>query len=134
MALDTVIGAVATILSNVTGIRAVYQEPPNEPDAAVYPFAVVYINSGELTPMGASLVRGIHNLYVEIHQSRTVVPAALTAVQVWPERLFAALAGDTTLAQAQAMVAWPVLYQAGPIEYGNYVHYGIRFTVPVKVH
>lgn len=134
MSLETVIGKIATVLTGVSGIQAVYQQPPINPDESVFPFAIVYINSGELRPMGATLVRGIHNLYVEIHQARTVVPAALTAVQVWPERLFAALVADSTLAASSAMVVWPVLYQAGPIEYANYVHYGIRFTVPVKVH
>lgn len=134
MALETVIGNLETIVESVTGIQAVYQRPPANPDESVFPYAIVYLSTGQLTPMGATLARGIHNLIVEIHQSRTLVPAALTAVQVWPERITAALIADTTLAGSSSMIAWPVLYQAGPIDYGNYVHYGIRFTVPVKVH
>lgn len=134
MSLETVISSLVTVLDNVTGIQAAYQQPPANPDESVFPFALVYIGTGEIEISASGLLRGWHNLIVEIHQSRTLVPAALTAVQVWPERIAAALAADATLNAAGGMIAGRVAYQAGPMEYGNYTHYTVRFTVPIKVH
>lgn len=133
--METLINLLVNIFQGITGIVAAYDEPPTAPVApATFPFAIVYINQGEMSAMSGGLDRSIHHIYAEIHQSSEVIPQALSAVQVWPERVFAALKDDTTLATANAMVHWPLLYQAGPIEYGNFRHYGIRFTIALKVH
>jgi hypothetical protein len=126
--------ALQTIFDNLTGIQAAYLDAPTNPSESVFPFALVYLANGTLTPMGATLDKQVHVVHAEIHQAKTVVSAAMSAVHIWPDRVIAALIADTTLATAGATIAFPVAYVAGPMEYANYVHYGMRFILSVKLH
>jgi hypothetical protein len=126
--------AVMTILSGIAGITNVYAAPPINVSPEMFPFFIGYPFEGEMTAVSHGFTKGLHKMVAELHQSSKVVPQALVAVEVWPERMLAALAADTTLAALNTHVVWPLVYKAGPLEYGKNVHYGMRFEITLKVH
>ena len=126
--------AVIEILGNMAGITDAYGKPPISVGVNMFPFVIGYPFEGELQPMSSGWNKGLHTMVAEVHQSSKVVPDALVAVEVWPERVLEALVADTTLAALNTSVVWPLVYKAGPLEYGKSVHYGVRFEITLKIH
>lgn len=132
MSLTTAITNINTILSGITGIRRVYADPPES--ISEFPAAMTYIKSGELTVVSAGLARNMHSLSVDIYHARQVLPQAVNESKVWPGLVLAALAADQTLGGAVTHIVWPVRYTAGALRYGGqFVHYGVRFEIVVKL-
>ncbi len=126
MSLDTVIDNLRTHVGHLAGLARVYEDPPEAmsefPGAIVYPFRGNY----EFNAAGG---RSFHTVIVEIHHSRQVLPQAVDAAKVWPDRMYAELKTATDL-----HIVWPFNYTAAPLQYGSEVHYGVRFEVQVKVN
>jgi len=126
MSLDTVIDTLRTHVAHLTGLTRVYDDPPES--MSEFPCAIVYPYRGNYEA-NASGGRSFHTLIVEIHQSRQVLPQAMDAAKVWPDRLFAELKAATDL-----HIVWPFNYTAAGLQYATEVHYGVRFEVQVKVN
>jgi hypothetical protein len=126
MTLNTAIDTLRGYVSGLTGMRRVYDDPPEA--MSEYPCAIVYVLRGNYEANAAG-GRSYHTLITEIHHTRQVLPEAMDAAKVWPDRMFAALKGVTDLD-----IIWPMAYQAGGLQYGSEQHYGVRFEVQVKVN
>ena len=126
MSLDTTIDTLRAHVANLTGIARVYEDPPES--LSEYPCAIVYVLRGTYEANAAG-GRSFHTLVVEVHHSRQVLPEAMDAAKVWPDRMFAELKAATDL-----HIVWPFAYLAGGLQYGNETHYGVRFEIQAKVN
>jgi hypothetical protein len=126
MTLSTVISTVRTHVAALTGIARVYDDPPES--LSEYPCAIVYGFRGNYEANAAG-GRSFHTVVVEIHHTRQVLPEAMDAAKVWPDRVYAELKAATDL-----HIVWPMPYQLGGLQYGNETHYGARFELQCKVN
>lgn len=131
MSLLNALKNLATLLAGMDDITDVSASPPFS--ISDFPYGLVYVDDGEMAAISQGLSRGLHNLAFELHVSRSVTPDAVLSASVWPERVFAIIQTDTTLGGAISHVVWPMHYEASPIAYGNEIHYGIKFTIKVKI-
>lgn len=126
MALETVIDLVRAHVENLDGLERVYDDPPES--LSEYPCAIVYVLRGNYEANAAG-GRSFHTVVTEIHHSRQVLPEAMDAAKVWPDRMFAELKAATDL-----HIIWPMPYLAGGLQYGSETHYGVRFELQCKVN
>jgi len=131
MSLDAAIDGLRAAVEGMTGLVRVYTDPPESLNE--FPCAFVVADSGEMTDTSAGGY-SLHTLVVEIFHSRTVLAQAVDGAKVWPDRMFAALRADQRLGGAVSHVRWPVTYKAGALGYNGGTHYGMRFSVTVKVN
>lgn len=127
MSLDATIDKLRAHTAALTGMARVYTDPPDSMQE--FPCAIVFANRGtyELNAAGG---RAYHNVVVEIHHSRQVLPQAVDEAKVWPDRMYARLAAATDLD-----INGPIAYRAGAMTYGSAdPHYGVRFEVSCKVN
>lgn len=127
MTVASVVAAVVDHVDNMAGLKRVYSAPPDSLNQ--FPCAVVYARSAQ---MGERLGKGICDnsiitVVVEVHHSRQILPAAVTASLVWPDLLFAELMASNTLD-----VMYPLTWTAGLLKYAAEDHYGIRFEIQVR--
>ncbi len=130
MSLDAAIGGVRTAVAGMAGLTRVYDDPPAS--LSEFPCAFVVAASGEMSDTGAGGI-AFHTIAVEIYQAPNITAQAVDGAKVWPDRVFAALRTDPTLAGTITHIRWPITYQALGLTYNNVVHYGMRFNVTVKV-
>jgi hypothetical protein len=126
MSLDTVIDTMRAHVANLSGLARVYDDPPES--LSEYPCAIVYALRGNYEANAAG-GRSFHTLVIEIHHSRQVLPDAMDAAKVWPDRMYAELKAATDV-----HIIWPMPYQLGGIAYANETHYGARFEIQCKVN
>ena len=126
MSLETIIDTLRTHVENLTGLERVYDDPPEAMNE--FPCAIVYAFRGTYEPNAAG-GRSFHTLVTEIHQSRQVLPEAMDAAKVWPDRFYAELKGATDL-----HIVGPWTYIATGLQYATEMHYGVRFETQVKVN
>lgn len=126
MALTTCIDTLRGYVAGLSGMRRVYDDPPES--MSEYPCAIVYVLRGNYEANAAG-GRSYHTLIAEIHHAQQTLPQAVDTAKVWPDRMFAALKGVTDID-----IVWPMAYQAGGLQYSNETHYGVRFEVQVKVN
>ncbi|MBK8772594.1 MAG: hypothetical protein IPM06_19515 [Rhizobiales bacterium] len=126
MSLDATIDKIRVHVAGLTGLARVYSDPPDSMQE--FPCAIVIANRGayELSAAGG---RAFHVIVVEIHSARQVLPQAVDEAKVWPDRMYTKLAAATDLD-----INGQITYRAGGIQYGNDVHYAVRFEVPCKVN
>lgn len=120
--IDETVAALRTIGSDTLRIFEAAPESMSE-----FPAAIVYPWEGEMTPNPAG-GRSFHTLRIEVHQSRTLLPVAITAAEVWPDVVMGAIKAMT------AHIVWPIKYRCGPIEYAGEKHYGVVFEIQIKVN
>lgn len=126
MSLDAVIDAMRVHVGNLTGLKRVYDDPPESLNE--FPCANVYAGRGTMEANAAG-GRSFHTVIIDVYESRTVLAEAMDRAKVWPDRMFAELKGATDL-----HIVWPMNYRAAAIEYNAITHYGVRFEVQVKVN
>lgn len=120
--IDEILAALRTITTTTLRVFEAAPESMSE-----FPCAIVYPWEGEMTPNPAG-GRSLHTLRVEVHQSRTLLPVAITAAEVWPDLVMGAIKTMTS------HIVWPLRYRCGPIEYAGEKHYGVVFEIQVKVN
>lgn len=129
MTLDALIDTVRTHVAALPGLARTYDDPPESMQE--FPCAIVYAARGEYE-FGA-VGRSFHTVIVEIHHNRQVLPEAMDAAKVWPDRLY------TELAAADDIYIYDRMrYVCGGLPYGRAggteeTHYGVRFEIPCKV-
>jgi hypothetical protein len=130
MALSDVIDQYVTAFGAMTGLVRCYADPPEA--MTEFPCAIVYASSGEMA-VGGHGAQSIHMINLEIHHSRQILPEAVDAAKVWPDRVLSALYNGGTFGGYVAAVVWPVTYDALALGYNTETHYGMRFRIPTKV-
>lgn len=137
MSLDTAIDGLRTALSAMTGLKRTYDDPPES--ISDFPSLIVYSKSGTML-YTASGGYSLHALVAEVYLSRQVLPEAIDAAKVWPDRVYAILKADQTLGGAVSHVVWDtqtglgLRYQMLPLQYNQNLHFGVRFEITVKVN
>ncbi len=126
MSLDAVIDTMRAHVAALSGLKRVYDDPPES--LSEFPCAMVYAARGTMEANAAG-GRSFHTLYIDVYESRTVLPEAMDRAKVWPDRMYQRLKAATDL-----HIVWPMSYRAAPIEYNSVTHYGVRFEVQVKVN
>lgn len=131
MSVQAAITNLNQLVAGLSGLVRVYSDPPES--ISEFPAALTYIGQGEMTATAAGGY-SLHTLIVEIYHARQVLAQAVNEAKVWPDRLYAALKADETLGGAVSHVVWPIRYQALPLPYNDLIHFGVRFTIQVKVN
>ncbi len=133
MALSDAIDQYVTAFAGMTGMQRVYSDPPEA--MTEFPCGIVYVQSGEMNVVAGRAIN-IHNIILEIHHSRQILPEAIDAAKVWPERvqyeLYTEMLADQ-FGSYVAAISWPVTYDALALGYGGETHYGLRFRIPTKI-
>lgn len=131
MSLDTAIDGLRTTLSAMAGLKRTYADPPESINE--FPALIVYVQRGEMH-FSAAGGHSLHTLIAEVYHARQVLPEAADAAKVWPDLAYAILKADQTLGGAVSHIVGPLTYQMLPLQYNALIHFGVRFTVTVKVN
>lgn len=137
MSLDAAISGLRTRLATMTGLKHVYPDPPESINE--WPSLIVYSKDGVMY-YTASGGYSLHTLVADVFLSRQFLPESVNAAKPWPDRAFAALKADQTLGGAVSHVVWDTAggvglrYQTMPMQYNQQLHFGVRFTITVKVN
>ena len=130
MTLDGAIDGLRTALATMTGLKRTYTDPPSAINE--FPALIVYPSLGEMS-YEARGDMAFHDIIVDIYHARQVLPEAVDAAKVWPDRVYAKLKEDQALGGAVAHVVWPINYRFIPMQYNDMLHFGCRFTIRCKV-
>jgi hypothetical protein len=133
MALTDVIDQYVTAFGAMTGLQKCYSDPPEA--MTEFPCAIVYVTSGEMS-VGSQGAVSFHMVNLEIHHSRQILPDAVDAAKVWPERVLHAIhtnmVADRFGGEVSA-IRYPLTYDALALMYANETHYGMRFRIDTKI-
>jgi hypothetical protein len=128
--LQDAIDQVIAVLRDVSGIRKVPSDPPEQLTA--WPAAVVYVQSGAWK-MGAGYggKTGLHNIVIELHFDREVdlahtVEEALKFADRVPNDLLSAFL-DNLLPAVQTFE--DIVFEFGPLGWGGKSTLGYRWTI-----
>lgn len=137
MSLDAAITGLRTRLATMAGLKRVYVDPPES--ISDFPSLMVYSREG-IMYYTASGGYSLHTLVADIYHARQYLPETIDAAKVWPDLAFAALKADQRLGGAVSHVVWDTTggvglrYQMLPMQYNQNLHFGVRFTITVKVN
>ena len=112
---------------------------PDQPldNIGVFPFAVVYLERGQIMAEGAGQSRNISSVIVEFHLNRVLLASAVEAGTLYIEEFGDLLTNDPTLGgtcDAIPMGAGEnVTFELGRLEWNGVQTIGVRFHVPVKI-
>ena len=133
MALKDAVNDIVDELQTISGIRHVPDEPPENNDQ--FPFAVVYPLTGLYTQGPAQLMKGLHNVNIELHVARKDLPrdyaTVMDLIDTIPWELMKKLndAGYSNLA-----TLGPIEYTFGPLAWAGVETLGVTYTITgVKV-
>jgi len=131
--LGEVLEALGQVLGDMPGLVRWFDQPPE--NMSEFPCAMAWVREGEIGEVSAGLSRGLHTVYVDIFQARTVLPEAIEKANGWPYRVFRRLQDNATLNGTVAAIVWPMRHRAGPMTYanGDAPYDGVRCEVSVKV-
>ena len=130
MSLDSCIGAVATKLAGLTGIK----EAPAyaKDDMNMYPFAVVYPATGELALQSYNWGKAFHTLAIEIHFNPAVVKLALKQAYPFVEAVQDLFIADPQISNTVSTVQ-SLTYVFTDLVWSGQFSIGYRFLLTVKL-
>lgn len=131
MSLNAAIDGLRTTLATMTGLKRTYADPPESINE--FPSLIVYSQRGEMH-FSAAGGHSLHTLIADVYHARQVLPEAVDAAKVWPDLAYAILKDNETLGGAVSHVVGPLGYQTLPLQYNQNLHFGVRFTITVKVN
>lgn len=137
MTVEAAICGLNTCMKTIRRLN-VYDDPPESINQ--FPSAITYIGYGE-TQDGANGGFSLHTLIAEIYIAGQLLPQAVDEAKKWPDLVRTALkyGDDPTWGGTISHVVWPMRYKSGAMRYignagGEKLHYGIQFTIPVKIN
>ena len=133
MTIQTAIAHIQGLAEGLPGIRQAPDFPPEQMN--VFPFAVCYPAAGEFQAGPMGLMKGLHNLVVEIHVARKDLPRDVETALPFGEALAAAVMDDPTLGGTVDTVRADegISYTFGALAWGGQETVGWRLTIPVKI-
>jgi len=131
--IQTAIAHIQGLAEGLPGIRQAPDFPPEQMN--VFPFAVCYPAAGEFQAGPMGLMKGLHNLVVEIHVARKDLPRDVETALPFGEALAAAVMDDPTLGGTVDTVRADegISYTFGALAWGGQETVGWRLTIPVKI-
>lgn len=133
MTIQTAIAHIQGLAEGLTGIRQAPDFPPEQMN--VFPFAVCYPAAGQFQAGPMGLMKGLHNLVVEIHVARKDLPRDVETALPFGELLAAAVLDDPTLGGTVDTVRADegISYTFGALAWGGQETVGWRVIIPVKI-
>lgn len=124
------------LISTLPDLKIAYTEPPVSVADDMFPCAIIYPFQGSIAPVtaGPRVLGETHTINVDIHQVRIIHPRAFTAVRVWPGRVGNLLRANQTINNSVKIIQWPLTYEAVEMPYGRETHYGMRFSITVRIY
>lgn len=134
--LPNAITQLGLLVATLPDMQIAFAEPPEMIGENLFPCSIIYPFQGVLQPLVADrrAVGETHTINVDIHQSRIIHPSAFTAVRVWPGRMYELIRNNQTINNSVKAIQWPLSYEATEMPYGRETHYGIRFSVTVRIY
>jgi hypothetical protein len=128
---DDVIKGIMDIVGAVSGIRAAPDYPPESIN--VFPFAVCYPGTGRIIIEPAGVMKGLHEIVLEIHVARKDLSRDVQAAIPFVDSIPLALCGDVTFGGTTS--TWGAIrYQFMPLGWNGVETIGWRFWIEsVKV-
>lgn len=133
MSISAAINYLATLAGDLPGVIQATNLPPEQLN--LFPYVVIYPSSGRWVGGPAGLMRGLHDLVIEIHIARTDLSRNVQAAMPLGEALAAAVLSDPTLGGTVDTVLADngLAYTFGALAWGGQATIGWRITVPVKI-
>lgn len=126
MALQDAIAKVQDIAGAVSGIRA---HPEYLPESInKFPFLVCYAGSGSFEIGPSGVMKGLHNIILELHVSRQNLPQDAKNVMQYSDSIPLALMADPTLGATVSTIG-RISYTFGGMQYADQLTLGFRFTL-----
>lgn len=134
--LDNALTQLISLVGTLPDMKIAYPEPPEMVEDDLFPCSIIYPFQGIIAPVVADrrVIGETHTINVDIHQVRVIHPSAFTAVRVWPSRMGNMLRANQTLNNSIKIIQWPLTYEAVEMPYGREIHYGMRFSVTVRIY
>lgn len=131
MALQDAIAKVQEIAGAVDGIRAAPEYVPEEIN--VFPFLVCYAGNGSYDFAPAGVMKGLHNIILELHVARKDLPRDVEKAMKYADNIPLAIMDDPTLGGTVSTIG-VITYTFGMLGYGTTETIGFRFMIQnVKV-
>ena len=126
-ALQLCVEAVVDKVSVVPGIKQAPDYPPEK--LVAYPFIAVFSWGGnwEWGAMG-SLRRGLHNIAVEVHINRKILPLDVEKAMIYSDSIPNAIFSDPTLGGTCSTFEG-ITYEFGDMGWANVDTLGFRFII-----
>jgi hypothetical protein len=126
MALQDAIARIQTLVAAVDGIRA---SPQYLPEAInIFPYSVCYAGNGSYDFGPSGVMKGLHNIILEIHVARKDLPRDTEKVMDYADSIPLAIMHDPTLGATVSTIG-PITYTFGGMQYGDQLTLGFRFTI-----
>jgi len=126
MTVENAIIALQEIAGAVTGIKGA---PNYAPDALnVYPIAVAYPESGNISIQVVGEMQGLHALVLEVHVARKNLASDIQLAISYIESIAAAILDDVTLSGTVDTLGG-LEYRFGAMSWGGQDTFGVRFRL-----
>jgi len=126
MALQDAIAKVQELAGAVSGIRAAPEYLPESIN--IFPFLVCYAGSGSFEIAPAGVMKGLHNIILELHVARQDLPRDTKNVMQYSDSIPQAIMADPTLGGTVSTIG-SISYTFGGMQYGTQQTLGFRFTI-----
>lgn len=131
MTLETVISEIAEDLQDIEGLRGAPSEPPEQIN--VFPFVVIYVRGGVWQIGAPGVIRGLHDIVVELHVARRDLPrdvrAAMSYAESVPQILLGALSAKGDRFNGSISTFGRLSYTFGPMQWGGVDTVGFRWVL-----
>lgn len=130
-----VLEAIRYIQTDITGVMSGIQDAPQDAIESVdqYPFAISYLEEGEIEFMSAGWARIFPTIITEFHLSSNILAEAVQSAMTYFHLFVQALIADPTLGDnISTIVSASFLF--GRLEWGGDKNIGLRFRLHVKLH
>src|SRR5512139_3347037 len=126
MTLQAAIAKIQDIAGAVSGIRAAPEYLPETIN--IYPFLVCYAGSGSYEYAPAGVMKGLHNIILELHIARKDLPRDTEKAMPYADSIPLAIFHDPTLGGTVSTFG-RISYTFGGMQYGDQMTLGFRFTL-----
>jgi len=131
--LNEVIEEIMGEISGVTGLASAPDYPPEK--MADFPFAVGYVDSGVYSLESYGMTKGLHNVAIEVHVARKLLPQAVENLLAYADRIPDEMAQELFASTFTKFETFQqITYEFAAMEWGGVETLGIRFIIEgVKV-
>ena len=126
MALQDAIEKVQNLAGAVSGIRAAPDYLPESLN--IFPFLVCYAGTGSFEYSPAGVMKGLHNIILELHVARHDLPRDTKSAMQYSDSIPKAIMADPTLGGTVSTIG-RITYTFGGMQYGDQMTLGFRFTL-----
>jgi hypothetical protein len=130
--IDDACKEIQTIVLAVSGIQAAPDYPPDK--ISQYPVSVCFAGSGIVTKEGAGVIRGLHQITLELHYQAKNRARAVEVLNPLARLIYRALFNDSNFSLNSTVdTINEISYEFGPLGYDSVDTIGYTFSIDVKI-